>query len=555
MNLTNNLTFQEVMMNGIQDMVFIIDVGDGNEFIYRFLNQAAMNRTDLSNEVIGKSLKEVYPNELGDFLSDQYNKAIMKKDVLIYEDSYIDPSGKRKYSKTTLTPFFNDENRCISIVGVVKDVTEKKEAEIEAKEATRKLHESMQRYQSLYHYNLDAVTTIGLDGKIINGNALTEQITGCKLSNIIGESFLSLIVPEFKEITESHFEKAIIGESQQFQAMIFNKKREKFDIIVKFSPIIIDEKISGVFGVFKDITEQEETIRKLRESEERFRIITENAHELITLLNDQGKIIYASPSYKDILGANPDEYIGQLFLYNVHPDDRMTLDQAIITSIKEGKPCSAQFRQFHQEKGWIWCDLTGRPVFDANGQFVNMVVLTRDITLQKNYENSLKHFANHDTLTGLPNRRYFNFRLRKALSELLDNQDGLAVMMIDIDDFKTINDNYGHDIGDDVVVDFASRVSGAIRESDMVARLGGDEFVALLHGITKHEEALEVARKIHEAVEREWKIKNVELSITTSIGIAIAPPEGTTRSVIMKQADMALYEAKRSGKNCIKIVD
>lgn len=556
MYLGKHLTIDHVLMDGIQDMVFVIEVDhERNDFIYRYLNRAAKKHTGLDQDAYGKTIKELNPNETGKFLIEQYMKVVNEKDIVRYEDSYRNPNGEKKYSETTLTPFLDENNECTNIVAIVKDITEKKKAEFEREIARRKLEESIQRYQSLYNYNLDAVLTLDLNGYIESGNAHTGEITGYSLKQIVGQRFDELLLGEHKELAIEHFNKAVKGESQQFQSVIYNINGQALDIIIKFSPIVINGKVDGVYGVFKDISDEEKMIKKLQESEERFRIITENVHELITLLDDQGKIIYASPSYKDILGIDPKEYLGKLFLHNVHADDRMLLDQAVISSIKEGKTCKVQFRKYHQYKGWIWCELTGTPVFDDKGNFVNMVALTRDITLQKNYENSLKHFANHDTLTGLPNRRYFNIRLRKALNDLLTNQEGLAVMMVDIDDFKLINDRYGHDVGDDAVIEFANRLNRVVRDTDVVARLGGDEFVVLLNGITKKEEALEVAEKIHRAVDEPWSIKGAELNITTSIGIAIAPLEGTTRSQIMKQADIALYEAKQSGKNCIKIVE
>ena len=547
------VSLEQILMDGIQDMVFVLDV-KGNEFTYHFLNRAAMKRTGLTNDVIGKTISEVYPNDTGDFMKKHYMKVVESEEIIEYEDSFNDHSGAKRFSQTTLTPFFDDRNVMTNIVAVVKDITEKKKAEFREKVAERKLEETIERYQSLYHYNLDAVATIDLDGKILTGNEYMEKMTGFSNEELIGRYFSALIETSYFEKTNDMFEKALLGDWEQFQSAIYDQQGKVIKVILKFTPIFVKGKIKGLFAVLKDITELEKTIKKLQESEETFRIITENAHELITLLNDQGKIIYASPSYEDILEINPNEYIGELFLYNVHPEDRIRLDQSIITSIREGNPCKEQFRQKHTTKGWIWCELSGTPVFDKEGQFVNMVVLTRDITLQKSYEDSLKHFANHDTLTGLPNRRYFSQKLRKAMVNHVKNQEGLAVMMLDIDDFKGINDQFGHDVGDDTVIEFSNRLQGAIRETDIAARLGGDEFVVLLNDITSEEEAEKVARKVHEAMNGVWQVKNAELSITTSIGIAIAPEKGSTRSTIMKQADNALYEAKNAGKNCVKIL-
>lgn len=180
------------------------------------------------------------------------------------------------------------------------------------------------------------------------------------------------------------------------------------------------------------------------------------------------------------------------------------------------------------------------------------ILLYRDITMQKENEERLKHHALQDSLTGLPNRRHFRGRLMEALEEFHENKDGLAVIMLDIDHFKTINDSMGHDVGDSVIEEFGKRVQRNIRDNDVVARLGGDEFVILLPNIGSVNHAVTVVDNIQKSVQEPWHINGHSPAVRTSVGIAMDPINASGFSKL-KNADLALYEAKGAGRDAYKI--
>lgn len=423
------LPFDRILMDGISDLVFVVKVNADSEFIYEFLNRAAMEGTGLTPNILGKSFQEVFPEESAAILIEQYNKVVAAKECVVYKDYYISPNGEKCYSETKLTPLFDSLKNCKFIVAVVKNI-------------------SKERWNDL-------------------------------------------------------------------------EKIEKLTI-------------------------------KYEESEELFRTIAEHAHDLITFLDHKGKIIYVSPSYKEILGHNPSEYLGKFFLHNVHPDDKTRVGEEFIQSIKNGVPITVQFKQLNFKNEAVWSEAHGTPIFDNQKKFKHMVVLTRDITLQKEYESKLKYFAFHDPLTCLPNRRLFKEQLIKALKDLQEKHDGLAVIMMDIDHFKSINDQFGHDIGDMVIVEFGKRMSEVIRECDIVARLGGDEFVILLPGIGTIENAVIIADKIKNSMQQPWNIEGNLLEVTISMGIAMAPTHCIDSYALLKTADIALYDAKLAGRNTYK---
>jgi diguanylate cyclase (GGDEF)-like protein/PAS domain S-box-containing protein len=544
-----------VLMEGITNMVFVMRVGEDSEFYYEFLNRAAMEWTGLNQSVLGKCLRSIYPEEKADFLSEHYNRVKANLESLTFEDTYISPLGERYYTETKLTPLLNEMLKCTHIVALVQDITEKKWSEFEIKESRESLNESREQYRSLFHYNSDAIFSFDLKGRIISGNAAVENVTGYLLNELIGSTFYSLVTTESVNPTKENFQLTLSGLAKNFRTAILNKSGRRIELIVEFTPIIIHKEVVGVYGILKDITENVELHKKYEESENRFKIIAENVNDLITLINETREIIYVSPSCKEILGFNHHEYIGKSYLHNVHPDDIEKFEKAFSFSKEHCQPCKVQFRQRHRTKGWIWSELHAAPVYDGHGRFINMVMLARDITLRKEYESRLKYLAYHDSLTELPNRRLFKKHLMAALKENQKAKDGLAVIMMDIDHFKNINDQMGHDIGDEVIKEFGKRIRKNIRESDIVSRLGGDEFVILLRQVGTIENAEAIAENIQKSMLHPWNIKHYTLKVTVSMGIAMAPSQGATVNSMLKNSDKALYSAKSSGRNTYKTIN
>lgn len=306
-----------------------------------------------------------------------------------------------------------------------------------------------------------------------------------------------------------------------------------------------------ILAVAKDVSLNIQMTKKLAESEEHLQIIAENIGDLVTLINDEENITFASPSYKKIIGFDHKQFIGKHFSCNIHPDDQTLVNNKLTHSMTLREPFTVEFRQFNREYQWIWSASHGVPVFDKKNNLKHMVIVTRDISEQKSNEAQLEYFALHDSLTGLPNRRFFHQRLTKALS---NPNDELAVIMLDIDNFKFINDEMGHDVGDNVIKEYGKRLSNTSGEKYNVARLGGDEFVVLLPNMQTVDQAIHIAKNIQHAIQKTWDINGVIPSVTTSIGIGIAKATpDTTPNTIMKLADIALYEAKNAGGNTYKI--
>jgi diguanylate cyclase (GGDEF)-like protein len=215
------------------------------------------------------------------------------------------------------------------------------------------------------------------------------------------------------------------------------------------------------------------------------------------------------------------------------------------------------FRDFefarHDAEGEVrWYSVIGEPVFDAQGNFTGYRGVGRDVTERKRTEQELERLAHYDKLTGLPNRVTLQDRLAQALQRARRAETLLAVMFLDLDQFKEVNDSLGHAAGDELLQSVATRLTGCVRSTDTVARLGGDEFTVLLEGMRNVEEVDLVARKILAAVAQPHCAAGRELFVSTSIGVTVYPLDDQDQETLLKNADRAMYQAKQAGRNNVQ---
>lgn len=303
-------------------------------------------------------------------------------------------------------------------------------------------------------------------------------------------------------------------------------------------------------GYSMDVTARHETLQRLRASEEKFRTLIESANDIIYTLDPFGCVKYASPNWTDILGHPVDEVIGRRFDELLHPDD-LAVSRDLLARILSSarKQSGVEYRVRHLDGTWVWHIVNGAPLLDPDGTVNGMLGIARDISERKEDEARILHMAHYDALTDLPNRSLFLDRLQQALQLAARHQRRLALMFVDLDRFKPINDTYGHAVGDHVLQEAAQRMSKALRGSDAVGRMGGDEFAVLLSEIDSVHTAFEVRNKIYDAIRQPIHIGDLELEVSCSIGVAIYPDHGTDAPTLFHHADLAMYDAKESGRN------
>lgn len=547
------LPYNKVLMEAIKDMVFIVSVEADSILKYAFFNQAVFERTALTQDDIGKTFEEVQDQAIAGLLNEQYRKVLKTGESSVYEDSYTSSAGDSCYSETTLTPLFDEAGTCSHIIGIVKDITSERLADMENQETWKRLTESRARYRSLYENNKDAIFSLDLDGRIISGNSTAEKMSGYRLKDLIGTEFSKHVAEKDSESLSMHFQLAMSGNSYDFRTKFIGSSGQLIGILLHFASVEVKDEIVGVYAILKDMTELDKLIGQFVESENRFRIIAENAHDVIVLMDHEGEILYVSPSSKRVYGLEPEEHIGKSSFHNVHPEDIRQVREAFSLAVEKAETYIVEVRLKHKTKGWIWTEMQGTPVFDEEQQFVHMLTITQDITLHKERETQLQHYAYHDSLTGLPNRRFLKKFLSEKINQPLDRDDFLTVILLDIDHFKDINDQFGHETGDAVIEEFGRRLRRSTGENGFAARLGGDEFILVLPDVKTADQAKAAAQQIREIVAQPWHMHADSLKVTASMGISITPLAGAAVSSILKNADIAMYESKGAGRGTYRI--
>jgi diguanylate cyclase (GGDEF)-like protein/PAS domain S-box-containing protein len=343
--------------------------------------------------------------------------------------------------------------------------------------------------------------------------------------------------------------RALRGESTHGVVLGLQHPAEFFWLSTNTAPIYdAHGTLLGAVATFTDITAHKHTEQALRESEETATALLNATPDAAFLLDIQGTILAANEPLAIRVRCPVDELIGRSILDFLSPAEVQTQAQ-YVAEVRQTRRRTS----FETEVAGRWLDNSIAPILDAQGQVVRLAIFSRDITAHKQMELQLHHLAYSDPLTGLPNRVTFNERLAQALARSKRQSTALAVLFLDLDHFKTINDTLGHPVGDLLLQEVARRLRACLREEDTVARLGGDEFVLLLQDLgSARVDAEATARRILTALAAPLHLREHTITPSTSIGIALAPVDGTTPEALLKHADLAMYRAKESGRNTFR---
>jgi diguanylate cyclase (GGDEF)-like protein/PAS domain S-box-containing protein len=299
--------------------------------------------------------------------------------------------------------------------------------------------------------------------------------------------------------------------------------------------------------------ERQQSEASLRESEEHYRYSVELNPQIPWTADGDGKVLTTSPRWNQLTGGSPDETADSSWERALHPDDLPVHRQKWLEAVRTRKPLDAQCRGRLADGSYRWFRTRAIPRLAGDGTVVRWYGTVEDIHDRKIAEEQLHRAAYHDDLTGLANRRFFRERLKQVLDEVPGEAHAIGLLVMDLDHLKQINDRFGHDAGDDLLKEFAQRLRQAVKPTDMVARLGGDEFAVILPDVAGEEEVAEIARSILCRMQEPLKRSGKALDCRTSIGGAVALGSGTSPEDLQKQADLALYHSKSSGRGAFKM--
>ena len=417
------------------------------------------------------------------------------------------------------------------------------------------LRESEAKYRGLLEAAPDGMVVVNQDGEIVLLNARAESQFGYRRDELLGQKVTNIIPEGFAErLIADGTRTAAEALAQQIGTGIELSGRRKdgteFPIEIMLSPQENDEGIL-VTAAIRDITERKAAESALKEAAKKYRAIFDGALEGMFQFSSDGGLLSANPYLAKMLGYDSLEGVFSTVKDMAreawaYPDECARFMQEIDEHATiQGFEC--QFKRKGSSN--IWVSLNARKVFGDDGQLLYYEGFATDITKRKVAEERVQFLAYYDALTGLPNRTLLQDRLVKALDSALRRKERVALLFLDLDRFKDINDSFGHSFGDLLLQIIAARFKSGVRKQDTVGRLGGDEFLIVLTNVKEIAYASFVAERLMRAMSAKFVIQGRSLSISCSIGISIFPEDGMDSESLLKNADAAMYSAKESGRN------
>jgi len=421
----------------------------------------------------------------------------------------------------------------------------------ESQKALQKDLENLERYQLLADDVLDIIIFICPDGHIIDANEAAVKRYGYTRQELTNMPYSKLGLPE-DQLSVSYFlQNAPKG--MQFEHKHICKDGSVFPIDISAKGATSNGK-PIIVSLIRDISKRKKTEAEVWLEKERAQVTLESIGDAVITTDVRTNVEYINPVAEALTGWSNEDAVGLTLekVFNiVNEVTGERVESPIVRSLREGRVVSiANHTALINKAGFtVAIEVSAAPIRDRDDAIIGAVLVFHDVSYKRNHMKELAHQAHHDALTGLPNRLLFNEHLKQALARVKRKQGKLAVMFLDLDRFKLINDTMGHNFGDQLLNNVAERIRQTLREGDTVARQGGDEFLVLLPEIRDELEAASVSERILEVFAQPVTIEGNEIYINTSIGISLYPDDGNDPETLVKQADTAMYYAKEKGRN------
>jgi diguanylate cyclase (GGDEF)-like protein/PAS domain S-box-containing protein len=410
------------------------------------------------------------------------------------------------------------------------------------------LIETKQRYRSLFENHPDAVFEFDLEGRFRRGNAALSKLSGFDNRDIIGKHYNDFVVPEDQDRGNEAFRRACAGEPQYLEVSSISADGQLHNLEVTDLPIKINDEVVGVYCIAREVT-----LRKHYEEELRLLMRGVEASINGVVISDASKpnmpLVYVNKPFLEITGYTREEVLGKNCRFLQGPGTDPDAVNQIRRAIADKTEAQVTLRNYRKDGTPFWNNLFVSPIWDDDGNCTHFIGIQHDISQHKAYEEQLAYHAAHDVLTGLLNRQHFEVRLKHDYQLCLQSRCLLALLFIDLDGFKQINDGMGHGVGDKLLIATANRLEELMSPGDTLARFSGDEFVVLMAGLTNESTILEKAQKILQAVSQPFEIGPHLLHISGSIGIASNRETVGRPDELIHFAEQAMQQAKQQGRN------
>lgn len=515
----------------------------------------AMIEADSLEQVVGQQVQNLVAPECR-LAFNKMHERVITGEIVQLEFEVIGLKGGRRWVETHAVPI--QENGVTVHLAVTRDITERKMAEEVIKSAA--LYS-----RSLIETSLDPLVMISPDGKITDVNAATERATGINRNELIYSDFAGYFT-EPEKAHEAYRQAFLHGSVTDYPLAIRHTSGKILDVLYNAS-VYHDAKgnVVGVFAAARDITERKAAEAKLR----MLSTAIEQSPASVVITNLNAEIEYVNPRFTEVTGYSLAEATGKNPRVLQSGLTDKSVYQVMWNKLVNGQSWVGDFVNKRKNGEMYFEEAHISPVKDEDGSVNHYVAVKLDVTNRKRMEEEVRQLALYDTLTKLPNRRLLTDRMSQAMVASKRNGCYGALMFIDLDNFKLINDTHGHLAGDLLLIEVASRLKRCVREMDTVARIGGDEFVVMLAQLDEDSELSKsraelVAEKLCANLSDSYllKVNNgegigimVELHCTASIGVALFISDRVSQDDIMQRADEAMYQAKDDGRNRIRFYD
>lgn len=443
------------------------------------------------------------------------------------------------------------------------------EALLQVRQELRALQAARDHYFELYDLAPMGYCSFDHGGTILQANRTAATLLGVERAALLGQPIVRFVCDDDGEIFRRHSARLFAsGEPQTCDLRLLRPDGATFWGRLRS----VEARGAGgedlCLMAFGDISESKRTEDALREQEAFFHLIAENLCDFIAVLDLEGRRIYNSPSYQQFFGPVRNLRSTNSFA-EIHPDDQERVKQAFRETVRSGVGRQLEYRFLTADGSVRHMESRGSVIRDSAGQVSRVVVVSHDITERRRLQDEVRQLAFHDTVTRLPNRRLLCDRLSQAIAASTRSACYGALMFLDLDNFKSLNDTHGHDVGDLLLIEVADRLRTCVREVDTVARFGGDEFVVVLSelAIDRAEslaQASVIAEKLRLALAQPYRLgagpagalaKVVEHRCTACIGVVLFNSQSTSQEEIFRCADAAMYQAKKAGPNLVRFFD
>lgn len=455
------------------------------------------------------------------------------------EQLWITPKGSVHEVELTGMSIEFEGNSAVQLL--IRDITEQKKI-------TRELELNRQRYESLFQNNPDGIFSMDASGRLNDVNNALVRLLGYTREELTEKTFHMIVESSQLDATEVKFRLALEGITQNYEMAANHKAGHQVALRITNMPILTDGAVTGVYGIAKDISAEKRALAMLAESEEKYRSLFDYNLDAVFEMDNEGRFVNANAMTEELSDYTREELLALDFTPLIA--ENLERVQGFFASTLSGEAVNFEQRIKRKDGSIIEVDINAVPK-RRNGEIDGIFVIVRDITEKKVTEQKINNLAFTDQLTGLSNRHWFYQNIREVLSRTEERQQKIAVLLVDFDDFKSVNDLLGHFGGDQFLKIVANRIHSCLGPNDAISRFGGDEFIIVSENTTEpqaHALAVAILQGMREPVQ----LLGQEFSVTLSIGIAVQTGCESDGEELIKEADFAMYSAKENGKNNVQ---